>query len=254
MRRCRAGRAARDRRPAAVPRCSTGRRRSTGLPRFSAALGGGVDVWIKREDLLPLAFGGNKLRNLEFLVGAALAEGADTLVTSRPALVEPLPADRRRRGAGRARRPPRAQRPAARPSPAPTSASTRCSGATVHVAGDRRAGRARGARRSGSTADLRAAGRRPYVDRRRRERPDRRGRPGARRRWRRSARPRAPASSPRRSSCRRRPAGPTPGSWSGHGSRGSRGPRRRHRGRGPVRRAAPGDRRRSSTASSRWPA
>jgi D-cysteine desulfhydrase len=52
------------------------------LPRFSVALGGDVDVWIKREDLLPLAFGGNKLRNLEFLVGAALAEGADTLVTS----------------------------------------------------------------------------------------------------------------------------------------------------------------------------
>ena len=37
---------------------------------------------MKREDLLPLAFGGNKLRNLEFLVGAALAEGADTLITS----------------------------------------------------------------------------------------------------------------------------------------------------------------------------
>ena len=52
------------------------------LDRFSAALGGEVDVWIKREDLLPLAFGGNKLRNLEFLVGAALAEDADTLVTS----------------------------------------------------------------------------------------------------------------------------------------------------------------------------
>jgi 1-aminocyclopropane-1-carboxylate deaminase/D-cysteine desulfhydrase-like pyridoxal-dependent ACC family enzyme len=52
------------------------------LPRFSAALGGRADVWIKREDLLPLAFGGNKLRNLEFLIGAALAEGADTLVTS----------------------------------------------------------------------------------------------------------------------------------------------------------------------------
>jgi 1-aminocyclopropane-1-carboxylate deaminase/D-cysteine desulfhydrase-like pyridoxal-dependent ACC family enzyme len=52
------------------------------LPRFSAALGGGLEVWIKREDLLPLAFGGNKLRNLEFLVGAALAEDADTLVTS----------------------------------------------------------------------------------------------------------------------------------------------------------------------------
>jgi 1-aminocyclopropane-1-carboxylate deaminase/D-cysteine desulfhydrase-like pyridoxal-dependent ACC family enzyme len=52
------------------------------LPRFSAAIGGGAEVWIKREDLLPLAFGGNKLRNLEFLVGAALADGADTLVTS----------------------------------------------------------------------------------------------------------------------------------------------------------------------------
>lgn len=52
------------------------------LPRFSEALGGGVEVWIKREDLLPIAFGGNKLRNLEFLVGAALAEGADCLVTS----------------------------------------------------------------------------------------------------------------------------------------------------------------------------
>ena len=52
------------------------------LRRFSEALGGGADVWIKREDLLPLAFGGNKLRNLEFLIGAALAEGADTLITS----------------------------------------------------------------------------------------------------------------------------------------------------------------------------
>jgi len=51
------------------------------LRRFSAALGGAAEVWIKREDLLPLAFGGNKLRNLEFLVGAALADGADTLVT-----------------------------------------------------------------------------------------------------------------------------------------------------------------------------
>jgi L-cysteate sulfo-lyase len=52
------------------------------LRRLSAALGGDSEVWIKREDLLPLAFGGNKLRNLEFLVGAALAEGADSLITS----------------------------------------------------------------------------------------------------------------------------------------------------------------------------
>jgi 1-aminocyclopropane-1-carboxylate deaminase/D-cysteine desulfhydrase-like pyridoxal-dependent ACC family enzyme len=52
------------------------------MPRFCEALGGRTEIWIKREDLLPLAFGGNKLRNLEFLVGAALAEGADTLITS----------------------------------------------------------------------------------------------------------------------------------------------------------------------------
>jgi len=52
------------------------------LERLEAALGGRVELWMKRDDLLPLAFGGNKLRNLEFLVGAALAEGADTLVTS----------------------------------------------------------------------------------------------------------------------------------------------------------------------------
>ncbi|HET7702362.1 MAG TPA: pyridoxal-phosphate dependent enzyme [Candidatus Limnocylindrales bacterium] len=52
------------------------------LQRISSMLGGEAEVWIKREDLLPLAFGGNKLRNLEFLVGAALAEGADTLITS----------------------------------------------------------------------------------------------------------------------------------------------------------------------------
>ncbi len=52
------------------------------LPRLSAALGDRVEIWVKREDLLPLAFGGNKLRNLEFLVGAALAEGADTIITS----------------------------------------------------------------------------------------------------------------------------------------------------------------------------
>jgi 1-aminocyclopropane-1-carboxylate deaminase/D-cysteine desulfhydrase-like pyridoxal-dependent ACC family enzyme len=52
------------------------------LPRVSEALGGRAEIWVKREDLLPLAFGGNKIRNLEFLVGAALAEGADTLITS----------------------------------------------------------------------------------------------------------------------------------------------------------------------------
>jgi len=51
------------------------------LPRLTEALGGRAEIWIKREDLGPLAFSGNKLRNLEFLLGAATAEGADTVVT-----------------------------------------------------------------------------------------------------------------------------------------------------------------------------
>lgn len=52
------------------------------LPGLSKALGSRADLWIKREDLGPLAFSGNKLRNLEFLLGAARAEGADTIITS----------------------------------------------------------------------------------------------------------------------------------------------------------------------------
>jgi D-cysteine desulfhydrase len=50
------------------------------LPRLSAALKG-PEIWIKRDDLLGLAAGGNKTRKLEFLVAEALAQGADTLIT-----------------------------------------------------------------------------------------------------------------------------------------------------------------------------
>ena len=50
------------------------------LPRFSKALGG-PEVYIKRDDLLGLAGGGNKTRKLEFLVAEALERGADTLIT-----------------------------------------------------------------------------------------------------------------------------------------------------------------------------
>jgi L-cysteate sulfo-lyase len=52
------------------------------LGRLSAALGERTELWIKREDLGPLALSGNKLRNLEFLLGAALEDGAETIVTS----------------------------------------------------------------------------------------------------------------------------------------------------------------------------
>jgi D-cysteine desulfhydrase family pyridoxal phosphate-dependent enzyme len=41
----------------------------------------GRTVLLKRDDLTGLALGGNKVRKLEFLLGAAEAEGADTVVT-----------------------------------------------------------------------------------------------------------------------------------------------------------------------------
>ncbi len=52
-------------------------------PRLAAALGlGPDDLWVKRDDLAGPGGGGNKVRKLEWTVGAALAEGADTLVTT----------------------------------------------------------------------------------------------------------------------------------------------------------------------------
>jgi D-cysteine desulfhydrase len=50
------------------------------LARLSRELGGPT-VYMKRDDLLGLAGGGNKTRKLEFLVAEALARGADTLIT-----------------------------------------------------------------------------------------------------------------------------------------------------------------------------
>jgi D-cysteine desulfhydrase family pyridoxal phosphate-dependent enzyme len=43
---------------------------------------GGPELLIKRDDQTGLALGGNKARKLEFLVGQALEQGADTLVTA----------------------------------------------------------------------------------------------------------------------------------------------------------------------------
>ncbi|MGD8961210.1 MAG: D-cysteine desulfhydrase [Desulfobacterales bacterium] len=50
------------------------------LTRLSAELGGPT-IYMKRDDLLGLAGGGNKTRKLEFLVAEALQQGADTLIT-----------------------------------------------------------------------------------------------------------------------------------------------------------------------------
>jgi len=49
-------------------------------PRLSERLRG-PRILIKRDDLSGLAFGGNKVRKLEFLLGEALARGCDTVIT-----------------------------------------------------------------------------------------------------------------------------------------------------------------------------
>jgi 1-aminocyclopropane-1-carboxylate deaminase len=52
------------------------------LPRLSRHLGGKVEIHAKREDCNSgLAFGGNKLRKLEYIVPDAIASNADTLVS-----------------------------------------------------------------------------------------------------------------------------------------------------------------------------
>jgi D-cysteine desulfhydrase family pyridoxal phosphate-dependent enzyme len=50
-------------------------------PRLASALGI-ARLLVKRDDLTDLGLGGNKVRKLEFLLGDALAQGADTLITT----------------------------------------------------------------------------------------------------------------------------------------------------------------------------
>ncbi len=52
------------------------------LDRLSRRLG--VELYVKRDDLTGLLESGNKVRKLEFLVGEALQQGADTLITCGP--------------------------------------------------------------------------------------------------------------------------------------------------------------------------
>ena len=54
------------------------------LSRLCQAIGPalcGVNLYVKRDDVAHIGGGGNKLRKLEFLIGEALAQGADTFVT-----------------------------------------------------------------------------------------------------------------------------------------------------------------------------
>jgi len=50
------------------------------LDRFGAAIG--AEVWIKRDDVQGVALAGNKIRKFNLVLGQALADGCDTLVTA----------------------------------------------------------------------------------------------------------------------------------------------------------------------------
>ena len=50
------------------------------LDRFGAAIG--AEVWIKRDDVQGVALAGNKIRKFNLVVGQAMADGCDTLVTT----------------------------------------------------------------------------------------------------------------------------------------------------------------------------
>jgi D-cysteine desulfhydrase len=51
-------------------------------PRLSAMIGGGPRLFIKRDDVIPFGFGGNKVRKLALVAAKAQADGADTLITA----------------------------------------------------------------------------------------------------------------------------------------------------------------------------
>lgn len=50
------------------------------MPNLARVLGRRSGLYVKRDDLTGLAFGGNKTRQLEFYMGAAIAQSADTVL------------------------------------------------------------------------------------------------------------------------------------------------------------------------------
>lgn len=67
---------------AAMPRVRlfSGRTAIQGLPNLAKHCGGGASLFVKRDDCTELAFGGNKVRQLEFYLGEAVAQDADTIL------------------------------------------------------------------------------------------------------------------------------------------------------------------------------
>ncbi|MSR06792.1 MAG: pyridoxal-phosphate dependent enzyme [Gemmatimonadetes bacterium] len=68
---------------AALPTVSLGRYPTAveELTRLRGALGAGPRLLVKRDDAIPFALGGNKVRKLELVLGEAKSQNADTLVT-----------------------------------------------------------------------------------------------------------------------------------------------------------------------------
>jgi L-cysteate sulfo-lyase len=52
------------------------------LYRLERELGSAARIYVKRDDLMGLGGGGNKLRKLEFLLGEAVSNGCDTVITT----------------------------------------------------------------------------------------------------------------------------------------------------------------------------
>jgi D-cysteine desulfhydrase len=131
-------------------------------PRLGAALG--LDLLYKRDDLTGLELSGNKARKLEYLLAEAEASGADTLVTcggvqSNHCRATAFAAAKRGLSAVLLLRVPDPERP---PEPEANVLLDRLAGATIRwVSYDEY--RRRGEVMAIVAAELRAAGRRPYV-------------------------------------------------------------------------------------------
>jgi L-cysteate sulfo-lyase len=57
-------------------------RRLHGIENALGSSSNRVQIYAKRDDLMSLGGGGNKLRKLEFLLGDAAAAGADTIIAT----------------------------------------------------------------------------------------------------------------------------------------------------------------------------
>lgn len=66
---------------AKFPQAPLGHTQPTPLERADHLSGDlGIDLWLKRDDVSGLGMGGNKVRQLSFYLGEAMAEGADAIL------------------------------------------------------------------------------------------------------------------------------------------------------------------------------